>query len=237
MTIQEQKDEICDIGHRMWLKGFCAGNEGNLSVRVEEDRILCTPTGVSKGFLNSEMIMTVDLEGMQIGSIGKYKRTSEILLHLQIYKRRADVKAVVHSHPPHATAFACSGIAVPECVHPEAEFFIGKIKTAAYCMPGRTEVGQGVCALIDETTNTVLMGNHGSVCFSTSLMEAYYKLEILDSYCRLLFDLKRLGSVRWMTDGEMKELLELKKRYGLGDPRLESGEYGRDNGGFLKGLG
>jgi L-fuculose-phosphate aldolase len=112
------KDLMCDIGRRIWLKGFCAGNEGNHSYRLGENRILCTPTGVSKGNLKPDDMCLVDLEGKQVG--GKRRRTSEILLHLAIYKNRPDVKAVIHSHPPHATAFAVAGVDLPTCIHPEA---------------------------------------------------------------------------------------------------------------------
>ena len=130
------KQEMCDIGHRIWQKSFCAGNEGNLSTRISEDRVLSSPTGVSKGFLKPEMITMVDLDGKQIDTENPHKRTSEILLHLQIYKKRSDIRAVIHSHPPHATAFACAGIPVPESIHPEAEFFLGKIRTVPYITPG-----------------------------------------------------------------------------------------------------
>ena len=106
----QMKQEMCEVGHRIWMKGFCAGNEGKHSVRIGEDRVLCTPTGLSKGFLRPDMITLVDMNGNQIDKENKYKRTSEILLHLEIYKKRPDVRAVIHSHPPHATAFAqCRG--------------------------------------------------------------------------------------------------------------------------------
>src|SRR6478672_13112785 len=105
------KEQMCDIGRRIWQKGFCAGNEGNHSYRIGADRVLCTPTGISKGNLKPDDICTVDMEGKQVA--GKRKRTSEILMHLAIYKARPDVKAVVHSHPPHATAFAVASVDLP----------------------------------------------------------------------------------------------------------------------------
>src|SRR2546428_5561398 len=113
------KEQMCEIGRRIWLKGFCAGNEGNHSYRIGEDRVLCTPTGISKGFLKPDDICTVDMEGKQVA--GKRKRTSEILMHLAIYKARPDVKAVVHSHPPHATAFAVAGVRVATRTPPPAQ--------------------------------------------------------------------------------------------------------------------
>ena len=143
------KQEMCEIGRRIWIKGYCAGNEGNHSLRISDDRVLCTPTGLSKGFLRPEMITIVDMDGKQVDKDNKYKRTSEILLHLAIYKKRPDVKAVIHSHPPHATAFACGGVPIPEGVHPEAEVFLGKVPTAKYTTPSYAGLGESVVKLVD----------------------------------------------------------------------------------------
>ncbi len=218
------------------MKGFCAGNEGNHSVRIAENRVLCTPTGLSKGFLKPDMITIVDMNGDQIDKENKYKRTSEILLHLQIYKKRPDVRAVIHSHPPHATAFACAGVPVPEGVHPEAEVFLGKVPTAKYTTPSYKELGESVCNLINAETNTVLMGNHGSVNFAPTLMEAYYKLEILDAYCRMLLLIKQVGKVNVLSQQEMVDLLKVKQAFGIPDQRLTcatTGCIGTDNQPYL----
>jgi len=217
------KEQMCEIGRRIWLKGFCAGNEGNHSFRLSENRVLCTPTGISKGFLKPDDICTVDLEGKQI--TGKRKRTSEILLHLAIYKARPDVKAVVHSHPPHATAFAVAGVDLPTCIHPEAEVFLGAVKTAKYVTPGDTRLGESILPYVKDS-NTILLQNHGTVTFDKDLEGAYYKLEIVDAYARILILAKQVGSIRPLDANEMKELLDLKVRFGLEEPRL------KDAGGF-----
>ena len=217
------KEEMCEIGRRIWLKGFCAGNEGNHSVRIGPDRVLCTPTGITKGFLKPEDICTTDMEGKQVA--GKRKRTSELLMHLAIYKARPDVKAVVHSHPPHATAFAIAGVELPTCIHPEAEVFLGVVKTAKYVTPGDTRLGESLLPYLKDS-NTILLQNHGTVTFSPTLEEAYYKLEIVDAYSRILMLAKSLGSVRPLDAGEMKELLELKVKFGLTEPRLADGGVG-----------
>ena len=214
------KEQMCEIGRRIWLKGYCAGNEGNHSVRIGPDRFLCTPTGISKGFLKPDDICTVDTEGKQVA--GKRKRTSEILMHLAIYKARPDVKAVVHSHPPHATAFAIAGVELPTCIHPEAEVFLGAVRTAKYVTPGDTRLGESLLPYVKDS-NTILLQNHGSVTFSTDLEDAYYKLEIVDAYARILLLAKSVGSIRPLDSAEMKELLELKQRFGLREPRLEKG--------------
>src|SRR3954470_6645856 len=214
------KEQMCDIGRRIWQKGFCAGNEGNHSYRIAENKVLCTPTGISKGFLKPDDICTVDLEGKQLS--GKRKRTSEILLHLAIYKARPDVKAVVHSHPPHATAFAIANVELPTCIHPEAEVFLGAVKTAKYVTPGDTRLGESILPYVKES-NTILLQNHGTVTFDVDLEGAYYKLEIVDASSRILLLAKQIGSFRPLDAGEMKELLDLKVRFGLDEPRLKNG--------------
>ena len=229
------KEQMCDIGRRIWLKGFCAGNEGNHSYRIGENRVLCTPTGISKGNLKPEDICTVDLEGNQVA--GKRKRTSEILMHLAIYKARPDVKAVVHSHPPHATAFAVAGVDLPTCIHPEAEVFLGAVKTAKYVTPGDTRLGESLLPYVRDS-NTILLQNHGSVTFDIDLEGAYYKLEIVDAYARILLLAKQIGSIRPLDAAEMKELLELKQRFGLSEPRLREGGTGLTcNADFLSRVG
>src|SRR4051812_12864611 len=217
------KEQMCDIGRRIWQKGFCAGNEGNHSYRIAENKVLCTPTGISKGFLRPDDICTVDLEGKQLS--GKRKRTSEILLHLAIYKARPDVRAVVHSHPPHATAFAIANVELPTCIHPEAEVFLGAVRTAKYVTPGDTRLGESILPYVKDS-NTILLQNHGTVTFDVDLEGAYYKLEIVDAYARILLLAKQIGNIRPLDGAEMKELLELKQRFGLDEPRLKDGAKG-----------
>jgi L-fuculose-phosphate aldolase len=230
------RQEMCEIGHRIWMRGFCAGNEGNHSVRIADDRVLSTPTGVSKGFITPDQVCVVDMDGNQIDKHNKMKRTSEVLLHLAIYKARPDVRAVIHSHPAHATAFAMTNVPIPEGIHPEAEVFLGKVPTTKYTTPGYKEVGESVVALIKADTNTVMMGNHGSVCFDTSLIQAYYKLEILDNYCRILLLARQLGKINPLTQDEIVELLKVKENFGMKDTRLAcaaQGCVGKDNDAFL----
>jgi L-fuculose-phosphate aldolase len=235
-SLFQLKQEMCEIGSRIWQKGFCAGNEGNHSLRISDDRVLCTPTGLSKGFLKPDMITIVDMDGNQVDKENKYKRTSEILLHLAIYKKRPDVKAVIHSHPPHATAFACAGVPIPEGVHPEAEVFLGKVPTAKYTTPSYAGLGESVTKLITAETNTVLLGNHGTVSFAGTLMDTYYKLEIIDAYCRILLLIKQIGKVNFLSTQEMTDLLKVKAAFGIPDARLKcapSGCVGVDNEAYV----
>lgn len=215
------KEQMCEIGRRIWAKGFCAGNEGNHSLRLPNGRFLCTPTGVSKGFLKPDDICVVDIDGKQIS--GRLRRSSEFLMHAHIYKRRPDVGCVIHSHPPHATAFAVAGVELPTCVHPEAEVFLGPVPTAKYVTPGDKRLGESIDPYLDES-NTIVLGNHGVVCFDVDLESTYYKLEIVDAYCRILLLAKEVGQIRPLGAEEMKELLALKARFGMSDPRTAGGD-------------
>jgi L-fuculose-phosphate aldolase len=238
-SIWQLKQELCEIGKRIWQKGFCAGNEGNHSLRVAPgaDRFLCTPTGISKGFMVPEDICLVDGEGNAIESNSRGRKpSSEIKVHLAIYGKRPDVGAVIHSHPPHATAFAIAGVPLPEGVHPEAEVFLGRVKTAKYATPSTHDLPNSLLPLIEPETNTLLMGNHGSVSFDVDLIGAYYKLEILDAYCRILLLTKQIGRMNVLSPAEMTELLKVKEKFGMKDPRLAcspAGCVGESNSDFL----
>lgn len=218
--IWQTKKEMCEIGHRIWQRGFCAGNEGNHSVRISDDRVLCTPTGISKGFLTPDDICVVDMDGTQVEPNAKgRRRTSEVLVHLAIYKKREDVRAVVHSHPPHAVAFCIAGMEVPNSVHPEAEVFLGQILHAQYATPGTPELPASFLDKIGPETNTILMSNHGSVNFADTLQQAYYSLEILDNYCKQLILAKQVGNINVLNPQQMEALLEVKEGFGIPDAR------------------
>lgn len=213
------KEEICEIGRRVYNKGFAAANDGNISIRVGENEVLCSPTMICKGFMQPDDICAVDLDGNQLA--GKRKRTSEILLHLEIMKHRPDVKAVVHCHPPHATAFAVANEPIPQCILPEVEVFMGEVPIAPYETPGGLDFAQTVLPFL-EATNTVILKNHGTVSFGKDLTEAYWKTEILDAYCRILLLSKQLGNVEYLDEKKSRELLDLKKKLGFDDPRFHN---------------
>jgi len=213
----EIKEWICEIGRRVYTKGFAAANDGNISYRVGENEVLCSPTMICKGFMKHEDICMVDLDGGQLA--GTKKRTSEILLHLNIMKHRPDVRAVVHCHPPHATAFAVAREAIPQCVLPEIEVFMGEVPLAPYETPGGQEFADTVAPFL-KATNTIILTNHGTVSFGKTLEEAYWKTEILDAYCRILILAKEIGGITYLNEQKSRELLDLKKRLGFDDPRF-----------------
>jgi L-fuculose-phosphate aldolase len=211
------KLQICDIGRRLWQREYVDGNGGNIAIRVADDLALCTPTLVSKGFMKPEDMCLVDLEGNQFG--GTKKRTSEILMHLQIMKRQPRAVATVHCHPPYATGFAVAGVEPPTCMIPEFEVF-ASVAIAPYRTPGTLEMGKLVADLVDKH-NTILMANHGVVAWSHNDVEdAYFKMEILEAYCRTVLVASQLGKPpKTMTPAQLQDLLKIKQSLGIPDPR------------------
>jgi L-fuculose-phosphate aldolase len=219
----EIRKQICELGRRMYEKGYVAANDGNITYRLGDGRYLCTPTGVSKGFLTPEMICLVDDEGNQIGG-GPWKRTSEIKLHLQIFHELPHVNAVAHAHPPHATAFAVAGVEVPPNILPEVEICIGRVPLAQYDTPGSQDFAETILPYLRNKANTILLANHGAVACDRTLEQAYFHLETLDMYCKILLLSKQIGKVQQIPEPKVKELLDIKKRLGLDDPRLSGDE-------------
>jgi L-fuculose-phosphate aldolase len=217
MTALKQK--ICEIGQRLWQRAYVDGNGGNIAIRVADDLALCTPTLISKGFMKPEDMCLVDLEGNQ--KAGIKKRTSEILMHLQIMKAQPKAKATVHCHPPYATGFAVAGVEPPSCMIPEIEVFIGKVPIAPYRTPGTPEMGHLVAELVDKH-NTVLMANHGVVSWSHNDVEdAYFKMEILEAYCRTVLVAAQLGQpMKTFSPSQLQDLLKIKQTLGIPDPRI-----------------
>src|SRR6188474_971237 len=210
------KQDMCEIGRRIYAKGFAAANDGNITVRIGDNEVLCTPTMHCKGFLKPEDISTVDMTGKQIA--GTKKRSSEALLHLEIYKQRADVKSVVHCHPPHATAFAIAREPIPQCVLPEVEVFLGDVPITTYETPGGQAFADTVLPFVSKT-NVIILANHGTVSYGENVERAYWWTEILDAYCRILMLAKDLGRVNYFTEQKERELLDLKQKWGWSDPR------------------
>jgi len=216
-SCQNLKEQICEVGRRLWQRAYVDGNGGNIAIRVGEDIAVCTPTLVSKGFMKPEDMCLVDFEGNQLA--GLKKRTSEILMHLQIMKRQPRAVATVHCHPPHSTGFAVAGVEPPTCMIPEFEVF-SSVAIAPYRTPGTPEMGQLVADLVDKH-NTILMANHGVVAWShLNVEDAYFKMEILEAYCRTILVAAQLGvPAKTMSGTQLQDLLKIKQSLGIPDPR------------------
>lgn len=218
LNLHQVKEEICDIGRRIYNKGFAAANDGNISYRIDENRVVCTPTQICKGFMKPDDLCVVDMSGNQIG--GHRKRTSEIMLHLTIMKERPEVKSVVHCHPPHATAFGIAREAIPQCVLPEVDIFMGDVPIAKYAIPGGQKFADTILPFIHQT-DIIVQANHGTVSLGPTVERAYWLTELLDAYCRILLISRDLGKVEYFNKDEAEELLTLKTEWGYKDPRSE----------------
>jgi L-fuculose-phosphate aldolase len=221
INVHKIKQDMCDIGRRIYNRGFAAANDGNITVRISENEVLCTPTMHCKGFLKPDDISVVDMTGKQIS--GTKKRSSEALLHLEIYRQRADIKSVVHCHPPHATAFAVAREPIPQCILPEVEVFLGDVPITKYETPGGQAFAETIIPFVSKT-NVIILANHGTVSYGESVERAYWWTEILDAYCRILMLAKQLGGISYLGHDKSRELLELKQKWGFADPRLTT-EY------------
>jgi len=218
--IEVLKERMCEMGRRMWAKDYTDGNGGNLTIRVGDNLVLCTPTLISKGFMSPEKMCLVDMEGKQLA--GGYKRTSECMTHLAIMKRQPKAKACCHAHPPNATAFAVAGVQPPTCMIPEAEVFLGQIGLAQYQTPGTPANAKVVGdAAVDHMS--VLMLNHGVITWGKDIEDAYWKMENTDAYCKTVLLATQLKGTDLLTitGGQAKELIKLRGSLGMEDKRAD----------------
>jgi L-fuculose-phosphate aldolase len=218
---QAAASEIVAVGRKLWLRQYVDGNGGNISCRLGDGRMLCTPTLVSKGDLRPEDLCLVDLDGRQLA--GTRASTSEIRMHLEIYRAVPEAKAVVHAHPPHATAYAVTGRIPANLVIPEYEVFVGQAALTRYETPGTQAFAESVLPYV-RTHNTVLLANHGVVCWADSVTHAEWLAEILDTYCWVLMLASQMRApLTRIPRGKAEDLLAIKKRLGLPDARLDQG--------------
>ncbi|NDL67063.1 class II aldolase/adducin family protein [Anaerotalea alkaliphila] len=208
----ELKQEICEIGRRIYNRGMVAANDGNISVKVGPNEFLCSPTGVSKGFMTPEMICKVDGEGNVLEASGKYKPSSEIKMHLRVYKKREDVTAVVHAHPIYATSYAIAGIELTQKIMPEAIIFLGEVPIAPYGLPSTPEIPDAVEPYL-ESYDAVLLENHGALTWGQDLMSAHFKMESVEFYAQLAYHAKMLGGAKELPPEEVARLYELRKAF------------------------
>jgi L-fuculose-phosphate aldolase len=220
---EEIKKEICAVGRKLWLRQFVDGNGGNISYRIGPNEVICTPTLVSKYDLTPEDLCLVDLEGHQVA--GTKSRTSEIFLHLEIYKAVPEAKSAVHCHPPHATAYAITGKVPPNLIIPEFEVFVGKVAISPYKTPGTAEFAQTVLPFVRDH-NTILLANHGIVCWADTVTHAEWYAEVLETYCWTLMLASQLSSpISYFTEQQASDLLEMKKKLGLPDARFDDTHF------------
>ena len=210
----EIKKQICEIGKRIYNKGMVASNDGNISVKLNDNEFLCTPTGVSKGFMTPEYICKVDKDGKVIQANPGFKPSSEIKMHMRVYKNRPDVNAVVHAHPMYATSFAIAGIPLTQPIMPEAVIALGCVPIAEYGTPSTDEIPDAVEKYL-QSFDAVLLENHGALTFSDNLLAAYHKMESVEFYAQLLFLSRQLGGPKELSKPQVERLYEIRRQFGM----------------------
>jgi len=206
------KQQVVEVGRRIYNKGFVAANDGNISVRLGENEILTTPTGVSKGFMIPDMLIKVNMDGLQL--TGNLKPSSEIKMHLDIYKHRSDVGAVLHAHPPTATAFSVVGIPLGQPILPEIVITLGAVPIAKYGTPSTEEIPANIREHLN-SHDAVLLENHGALTLGKDLFDALHKMENIEHFAKVLFMARQLGGVRELPPLEVEKLLQVRENMGI----------------------
>ena len=211
-TERELREDIIQIGKLVFQKGWIASNDGNISIRLDADRVLATPTGVCKGMMHVDDLILVDMQGNKIA--GRRERTSEIAMHLKIYELRPEIRAVVHAHPPVATGFAAAGRSLNLGLLPEVVIGLGCVPLAGYGLPGTPELTEPMIPLIPKY-DALLMANHGAVCYGEDVHQAYFRMETMEHFARITLVAELLGGPKVLPRGEVDKLLDSRTRYGV----------------------
>ena len=211
---------MVDVGQQLYRRGMLAGTDGNHSVRLDDDRIMITPSGLSKGSLSPDDMVIVDTNGKHLQ--GNLKASSEIGMHLAVYRNRPGIRACVHSHPPFATAFAVAGIALSQDILPEVVLFVGGIPLTDYAPPGTDAVAKSIEPHL-ESNNAFLLRNHGLLTIGRSLEEAYNRHETVEHYAHIVHIARQLGNVDKIPSEDFARLEKMRSN-------LDSAWNGRSEG-------
>ena len=218
--------DIVEVGRRLYARGYTASNDGNISVRLDEGRLLMTPTGVCKGFMDAAMMCITDLDGRKLQ--GDRNPSSEMQMHLEVYRQRPDVQAVVHAHPPIATGFAVAGIPLDRAVLAEVVCTLGSVPIAEYATPSTKELPEAVRPYV-KAHDGMLLANHGALTLGSDLFSAYYKMETIEHFARISLVARLLGGERLLSREEVFRLQDLRGRYGIAAPAPICPEPGQDS--------
>ena len=204
----ELKNELIETGRLLYEKGMLAGSDGNLSAKIDENRLLISRSGVAKGRLQSGDFVEIDFDGKQVSGDGK--PSTEAAMHLTVYKNRSDICCCLHSHPPYATSFAVAGIELDRNILPEVAVFVGDIPLLEYAPPGTGAISEAIAPFLDKN-DAFLLKNHGLLTIGKSIEEAFFKHETVEHFARILWMAKQLGNVNRIPDDELKRLDQLRQ--------------------------
>lgn len=210
---EKAKEEICRIGKLLFDKGFVVANDGNITIRISDDEIMATPTQVSKGFLSPEMLVKVNQRGEVLE--GKFNPSSELKMHLRVYEERPDVRAVVHAHPPYATAYAVAGIPLDQAMMPESVVFVGTVPIAKYGTPSTEEIPDAIAGHV-KNHRALLLENHGALSWANDPFTAYFLMESVEYTAKVNFLVKQLGRERELSKTRVEELVNIRNGLGIG---------------------
>jgi L-fuculose-phosphate aldolase len=214
-TESQLRADIVEVGRRLYARGYTASNDGNISVRLDATRLLMTPKNVSKGFMTPEMMCITDLDGVKLA--GERDPSSEMHMHLEVYRQRQDVQAVVHAHPPIATGFAVAGIPLDRAVLAEVVTTLGSVPIAEYATPSTKELPDAVRKYV-KAHDGMLLANHGALTVGADLYAAYYKMETIEHFAKISLVARLLGGERLLSREEVFRLQGLRGMYGIAAP-------------------
>ena len=207
--------QIVEVGRRLYARGYTASNDGNISVRLDDARLLMTPKSVCKGFMDVGMMCITDLDGRKLA--GDRDPSSEMQMHLEVYRQRPDVEAVVHAHPPTATGFAVAGIPLDRAVLAEVVTTLGSVPIADYATPSTKELPEAVRKYV-KAHDGMLLANHGALTLGADLFSAYYKMETIEHFAKISLVARLLGGERLLSRQEVERLQSLRGMYGIASP-------------------
>jgi L-fuculose-phosphate aldolase len=211
-TEQEHRQDLLRVCRLIYDKGWVAMNDGNVSIRLDDERILCTPTAISKGFVEPEDLIVCDCAGKKVE--GLRESTSEIAMHLTIYSLRPDVRSIVHAHPPTATGFAAAGRALDKAMLPEVIIQLGAVPLASYGLPGTPALSEGMLPYIPQY-DAMLLENHGCTTYGRDVWEAFFRMEMVEHFARITFVAELLGGARALPREEVEKLFAARDRYNV----------------------
>lgn len=198
---------VCEIGRRVWQRGMASANSGNLSLRLDNETVLITPTLVSKGFMKPEQLLVINLAGEVLSGDGY--PTTETAMHLRLYQERENIGGVVHGHPPVSTAFAVAGKSLDLHLIPEAVVFLGEIPRVPFNLPGSPELADSIVPYLEEY-DAILLENHGVLCWGSDIEQAYHRLETVEFCATVTLTAKLLGGAREIPVEPLRNLLAIR---------------------------